>query len=109
MGQRRAGVDPSGGEEPVGKRWKQRRRWWWVAIGVGGGVVGDLRGWYNGVRVGEAANPGPYEVGGASGSGRQAPESAGVSSVSEVSADWWDTHGTSVRESWAMLHAGEVT
>ena len=91
------------------------------------GWGGVLLGW-RGVRVGEAANLGPYTVGGASSSGEmpagalsaeiredQTLPSVGIwghlgktqeDGLGIADAAWWDLHGMRVGESWALLHQG---
>ena len=88
-----------------------------------------LKGKYNGVRVGEAGNPGPYAVGGASSSegiggpevqngatengcmsgGRMVTIGEGdewlASQVVSEDDGWWDRGGMEVQESWTLLGA----
>ena len=81
----------------------------WGRILLGWYLVGALevpRG-YNGIRLGEAANPGPYEQGGATASGQAAAGDGTEWGDGGSEEEWWDRHEVSVQESWAMLNAIE--
>ena len=72
---------------------------------------GEERSWHvglNAVRIGEVANLGPYQVGGATASeeGLAGSDSSRTGAGDEEA--WWDVHGLSVQESYAMLNALEV-